>query len=355
MQKRKKIIMGMSGGVDSSVAAAILVEKGYEVIGVFINNDYNSIQAIKDAKKVSENLGIELNVIDCHNEFKKKIIDYFIDEYLEGRTPNPCVICNRHIKFEILLDQGAYFKADYIATGHYAKIEYSNEKKRYLLKKAQDHTKDQTYMLYRLSQEQLGKVMFPLGEYDKDEVRDLALKYKLPVASKPDSQEICFVAHKNYSKFILEHMSKEIDKKNLIGDFVDTKGNIIGRHKGIIHYTVGQRRGLGIALGRPVYVVRINKKRNQVVLGDLEDLMSKTIFVGDLNFISIQGVNNYINGLRVNAKIRYAAKEAAATIYPFGATIKLEFDCLQKAATPGQSAVFYDKETVVGGGIITEG
>jgi tRNA-specific 2-thiouridylase len=354
MLKNKKVIIGMSGGVDSSVAAAILLEKGYDVVGVMINNNCCSLSAVDDARRVADKLGIPLKVIDFQDIFKEKVIDYFVSEYLQGRTPNPCVVCNRHVKFEALLNKALSMGIDYIATGHYARVEYANNRNRYLLKKAVTHEKDQSYMLYNLTQEQLSRTIFPLGEYTKDEVRDMALKYKLPVATKPDSQEICFIADNDYGKYVREHT----DAKILSGNFVDIEGNVLGKHKGIIHYTVGQRRGLGIALGKPMYVVEIDKESNQIVLGDLQDVISKTLIAGNLNFISIPNIDspnidNIDKGLRVNAKIRYTAKEAPATIYPLEVKrVKVDFDSPQRAITPGQSVVFYDGEVVVGGGVI---
>lgn len=326
MVKKKKVIIGMSGGVDSSVAAAILLEKGFDVIGVTLDNSYSSISSIDDARKVADKLGIPFNVINYQDVFKEEVIDYFINEYLQGRTPNPCAVCNRNVKFEALLNKALSMDIEYIATGHYARVEYDNNRNRYLLKKAVTHEKDQSYMLYNLTQEQLSKTLFPLGEYSKDQVREMALKYKLPVATKPDSQEICFIADNDYGKYVREHTDAEI----LPGYFVDTDGNILGKHKGIIYYTVGQRRGLGIALGKPMYVVKIDRENNKIVLGDLQDILSKTLIAGDLNFISIPNIDNSNNtdkGLRVNAKIRYAAKEAPATIYPLNVNNFSEDNC----------------------------
>ncbi|NSW92242.1 MAG: tRNA 2-thiouridine(34) synthase MnmA [Firmicutes bacterium] len=359
MSEKKKVIIGMSGGVDSSVAAAILLEKGYDVIGVTMQiwpdrekDDMKgdtgccSLSAVEDARKVADKLSIPYYVMNFKNVFKEKVIDYFVNEYLEGRTPNPCIVCNRHIKFEVLLNKALSMGIDYIATGHYARVEYDEDIDRYLLKKAVNPEKDQSYVLYKLTQEQLSRILLPIGEYTKDEVRKIAEKYKLPVAKKPDSQEICFINDNDYGKFICDYT----DSKILPGYFVDTEGNILGKHKGIIHYTVGQRRGLGIALGKPMYVVEIDTKNNRVVLGDINDVLSRTLIADDLNFISIPGIDREI---RVNAKIRYTAKEAPATIYPLERDkVKVEFDSPQRAITPGQSVVFYDEEVVVGGGVI---
>lgn len=352
-------MIGMSGGVDSSVAAAILLEKGYEVIGVTMkiwpemNEDLKtteggccSLSAVDDARRVANKLGIPYYVMNFKDIFEEKVISYFKDEYLKGKTPNPCIACNRHVKFEAMLNKAVSMGIDYVATGHYAIITYDDNKKRFLLKKSVTQKKDQTYALYNLTQDQLSKILMPVGEYTKDEVREKAKKLGLSVATKPDSQEICFVDDNDYGRFIEENTDAQIRP----GNFVDTSGNILGRHRGIIHYTVGQRKGLGIALGKPMYVVRLDVENNNVVLGEDTEVFSEELIADDLNFISIDKLTQ---PLKVKAKIRYSAKEADATIYPLeDGRAKVVFDTPQRAITPGQSVVFYDEDIVVGGGII---
>lgn len=357
---RKKVLVGMSGGVDSSVTAAVLLEQGFDVIGVTMqiwpdtNSEIRAVEggccslaAVDDARRVSNKLNIPYYVMNFKGEFQEKVIDYFTQEYLSGRTPNPCIMCNRYIKFESLLNKAVSMGIDYIATGHYAKIEYDEEKGRYLLKKSNDLKKDQTYVLYNMTQYQLSKTLMPLGYYNKNEVRAKARELGLTVAAKPDSQEICFVDD-DYGKFIKEQTGQEIKE----GYFKDTNGNILGKHKGIIHYTVGQRKGLGIAFGKPMYVVRIDAVNNEVILGEDTEVYFKGLIAGDLNLISVERLESET---RVKAKIRYNAKEVPATVYPNGEdTVKVIFDEPQRAVTPGQSVVFYDDDIVIGGGTINE-
>jgi len=357
--RKKKVMVGMSGGVDSSVAAAILLEKGYDVIGVTMkiwpesNSEERiredgccSLFAVEDARRVADKLDIPYYVMNFVDIFEDKVINYFTGEYLRGRTPNPCIACNRFVKFEALLYKAVSMGIDYIATGHYAKIIYDESIGRYLLKKAVTASKDQTYALYTLTQEQLARTLMPIGDFTKDQVREKAKELGLSVASKPDSQEICFVPDNDYGKFISENTDEKVEE----GDFVDIHGNVLGRHKGIIHYTVGQRKGLGIALGKPMYVVKIDAENNRVVLGEEDEVFSSELIADDLNFISIEKLEGE---KRVTAKIRYSAKEADATIYPMeNGRVKVVFDTPQRAITPGQSVVFYDGDVVVGGGII---
>lgn len=349
MSCKGKVLVGLSGGVDSSVTAALLKEEGYEVAGIMMQIQLNEKHylAEADARKVAEMLSIPFYIADYSQIFKQRVIDYFEREYREGRTPNPCVICNRHVKFEMLLEKASSMGIDYIATGHYARAGYDEVNGRYFLKKAYDFKRDQSYFLYRITQDHLSKVLFPLGTYTKVEVRKIAEKYGLPVAKKPDSLEICFLGSENsYTEFIHNYAGIEVSP----GYFTDKEGNILGEHKGIIHYTVGQRKGLGITLGKPMYVVEIDVENNRVVLGDENDLLSDTLFAEDLNFISVPGIDKE---MRVNAKIRSAAKEAGATIYPLESNkIKVVFDSPQRAITPGQSVVFYDDDFVAGGGVI---
>jgi len=352
-------MIGMSGGVDSSVAAALLLEKGYDVIGVTMqiwpekSEDTKlteggccSLSAVDDARRVANTLGIPYYVLNFKDIFENKVINYFVDEYLQGRTPNPCIACNRYVKFEALLNKAVSMGIDYVATGHYAIIEYDDTRKRYLLKKSVTDLKDQTYALYNMTQEQLSRVLMPIGEYSKDIVRQKAAELGLYVATKPDSQEICFVEDNDYGKFIEE----KTDEKIPPGYFVDMKGNILGKHKGLIHYTIGQRKGLGIALGKPMYVVGLDTKNNTVILGEDKDVYGEELIAYDLNFISIDKLKE---PMKVQAKIRYSAKPADALIIPIeDDKVKVVFDTPQRAITPGQSVVFYDGDIVVGGGTI---
>lgn len=356
---KKKVVIGMSGGVDSSVAAAVLLEKGYEVIGVTMkiwsetSGDAKqaekgccSLSAVDDARNVAYKLGIPYYVMNFQDVFEDKVIDYFKHEYLKGRTPNPCIACNRFVKFEAMLQKSISMDIDYIATGHYAIIEYDETLKRYLLKKSVTDKKDQTYALYNFTQDQLSRTLMPIGDYTKEQVREIAEKLELDVASKPDSQEICFVEDNNYAKFIKENTDKKIKS----GHFVDTKGNILGKHKGIIHYTVGQRKGLGITFGKPMYVVGVDIKNNNVILGENHETFSKSLIADDLNYIMIDKLEK---PMEVKAKIRYSAKESDATIYPIeDGKVKVDFKEPQRAITPGQSVVFYSNDIVVGGGVI---
>lgn len=356
---KKSVMLGMSGGVDSSVAAAILLEKGYDVIGVTMQiwpdmseerqkteGGCCSLSAVDDARHVANKLGIPYYVLNFKDVFEDKVINYFKDEYLKGRTPNPCIACNRYVKFDAMLKKATSMGIDYVATGHYAKIEFDETLKRYVLRKSITEKKDQTYALYNLSQDQLSKILMPIGDYTKEQVREIAAGIDMIVASKPDSQEICFVEDNDYGRFISENTDCEI----IPGDFVDTKGNILGKHKGIVHYTVGQRKGLGISFGKPMYVVEIDIHRNRVVLGDDTEVFSNALIAEDLNFITVERLENPV---RVKAKIRYSAREADAEIFPYeNSKVKVVFDSPQRAITPGQSVVFYDGDIVVGGGVI---
>lgn len=358
---KKKVMLGMSGGVDSSVAAAVLLKEGYDVIGatmqIWPDMDEErqkreggccSLSAVDDARRVANKLGIPYYVLNFKSVFEEKVIDYFKDEYLKGRTPNPCIACNRHVKWEAMLGKAVSMGIDYVATGHYARVEYDDARKRYLLKKSATDKKDQTYALYNLTQEQLSHTLMPIGAYTKDRVRELARELGLTVASKPDSQEICFVEDNDYGRFIAENTENAV----LPGDFTDNEGNVLGRHKGIVHYTVGQRKGLGIAFGRPMFVLRIDAGKNRVVLGEEGEVFSKALTANDLNFISIDRLTE---PMEVKAKIRYSAREARALIIPVGTDlVRVEFEEPQRAVTPGQSVVFYDRDVVVGGGTIKE-
>lgn len=356
----KRVMIGMSGGVDSSVAAYLLKKQGYEVIGVtmklwqddeeydLIENDGGccSLAAVEDARAVADKIGIPFYVLNFKDVFKEKVIDYFIDEYLQGRTPNPCIACNKHIKFDDLYRRAMALGCDYVATGHYAKIEKDEETGRYYLVKSVTDKKDQTYALYNLTQEQLEHTLLPIGDYEKDRVREIAKEMGMDVYNKPDSQEICFVKDNDYANYVKRHSKKRIKE----GNFVDTKGNILGRHKGIIYYTIGQRKGLGIAFGKPMFVLDIDPKTNTVILGSNDDLFSNELIAKDVNLITVDEITEPI---RVEAKIRYSAKPAPATVYNNGKdSIRIVFDEPQRAITKGQSVVMYQGDKVVGGGII---
>ena len=356
---KKSVMIGMSGGVDSSVAAAILLEKGYEVIGVTMQiwpdmeeerqkteGGCCSLSAVDDARWVANKLGIPYYVMNFKDVFEEKVIHYFKDEYLKGRTPNPCIACNRYVKFDAMLRKATAMGIDFVATGHYARIAFDGALYRYVLRKSVTEKKDQTYALYNLSQDQLRRILMPVGDYTKERIREMAREIGLAVASKPDSQEICFVEDNDYGRFINENTDYEI----VPGDFVDTKGNVLGKHRGIVHYTVGQRKGLGISFGKPMYVVEIDVHSNRVVLGDDEEVFSNTLIAEDLNFITLDELTA---PKRIRAKIRYSAREADAVIRPVeGNKAEVVFDSPQRAITPGQSVVFYEDDLVVGGGVI---
>jgi tRNA-specific 2-thiouridylase len=356
---KETVVVGMSGGVDSSVAAYLLKEQGYNVIGitmtlvpkdVFYEEKVGgccSISAVNDARRVADQLGIYYYVMNFREVFEKKVINYFIDEYLAGRTPNPCIACNKYIKFDEFLRKANALGAKYVATGHYATIKYDDERKRYLLIRSRDVKKDQTYMLYNLTQYQLAHTLMPLGGYTKEQVRKIAEDIGLLVFNKPDSEEICFVPDNDYAGFIERRVPDKVEK----GYFVDVNGNILGEHKGIVHYTIGQRKGLGLALGRPVFVVDIIPEKNLVVIGDEGEVFKNKLYAEDLNFIPFDKLDG---PMRVSAKIRYTAKEAKAIITPYKDGVMVEFDEPQRAITKGQSVVFYDGDIVVGGGVIKE-
>lgn len=353
-----KVVVGMSGGVDSSVAAYLLKKQGYDVIGVTMqiwqdeeqaiqeeNGGCCGLSAVEDARRVAAKLDIPYYVMNFKNEFKEQVIDYFVDEYLQGRTPNPCIACNRYVKWESLLNRCLSIGADYIATGHYARV-VKLDNGRYTLQRSATLAKDQTYALYNLTQDQLSKTLMPVGEYSKEEVRAIAEEIGLLVANKPDSQDICFIPDGDYATYIEETAGKKVPE----GNFVTTDGKVLGRHKGIIHYTVGQRKGLGLALGYPAFVLEIRPETNEVVIGTHAESMADSLEAVNLNFMSIE---NLTEPMHVFAKIRYNHKGVWATIEKIDEDrIRCVFDEPQRAVTPGQAVVFYDGDYVLGGGTI---
>ena len=348
--KKERVVVAMSGGVDSSVAAALLNQRGYEVIGITMCFNLASVRSkkpaccglegIEDARSVARSLGIRHYVLNMGRAFKKYVVDDFCREYSLGRTPNPCILCNQHIKFDALLIQALSLKAKYLATGHYAQITCRAGK--YFLKKAKDRSKDQSYFLYRLGQSQLKHLIFPLGSYTKDEVRTVAAKFGLPTAQKEESQEICF-APQDYPGFLRQYLS---DIRP--GEIVDQQGNVLGRHNGIACYTIGQRQGLGVAKGYPLYISEINARDNRLTVGPRAEAMKKTFLLKSPHFIKGPPKKK----VAVRAKIRYNHKESLAHIIPYAKLFRVTFIRPQFAITPGQSAVFYDRDIVLGGGII---
>lgn len=356
----KKVLIAMSGGIDSTVAAMLLQEQGYDLVGVTYRTFDSiskgcmekekgccSVDSLFEAKRMAQDLGFEHHILDIRQEFKDTVITNFIDEYLRGRTPNPCVVCNSTIKWGKIIETADELGCQYVSTGHYARIGHQNG--RWYLRKGADESKDQTYFLWTLTQENLARTIFPLGELTKPEVRRIALEHGYEkLSQKVESQEICFIPENDYRAFLAEHVENYTEKYGP-GDFTDTQGNKLGTHKGYPNYTIGQRKGLGIALGQPMFVVAIHPENNIVVLGTKDELQGKTFYAGKINLMKYATIPE---GLEVTAKIRYRNQGGKASLYPEGDRIRVVFHEEMDSITPGQSAVFYENEDMVGGGII---
>lgn len=354
MTDKKKVVVAMSGGVDSSVTAALLLEQGYDVTGVTmkmwetesLETGCRALAAVEDAGNVAAKLGIPFHVVNFSAVFEEKVINYFTAEYLRGRTPNPCVVCNRHVKFQALLDKALKLGACCMATGHYARTGFSEEYGRYTIRRPVDRSKDQTYVLYALNQRQIAHALMPLGEYTKEQVRRMAADFGLRVADKAESQEICFIQDDNYRNFLREK-TKDIKP----GPFINMRGEIIGEHKGIPFYTIGQRRGLGIAAGERLYVIKIDPVQNAVTLGPEEAILGSDLIAEDVNMILFDKLEG---PLEVEAQIRYNARPAPATINPLpGGGVAVHFHKPLRSITPGQAVVFYRDDYLAGGATIT--
>ncbi|MFA5165099.1 MAG: tRNA 2-thiouridine(34) synthase MnmA [Candidatus Omnitrophota bacterium] len=342
----KRVVVAMSGGVDSSVAAFLLKEQGFEVIGLTMRLWADNRRAVADAKRVAAKLGIPHHVIDLRREFERDVIRYFCSEYIKGRTPNPCVVCNRMIKFGKLLEKAKMLGADLLATGHYARIGRDAASARFYIRQAADKSKDQSYFLFDLGQRQLARLSFPLGELEKSEVKRIAKSAGLKaVQDKPESQDICFITRKGYREFISGRV-----KGIRPGRVVDTRGKYMGTHKGIAFYTIGQREGLGIAAGKPIYVVKLNPRRNEVVVGDAAEVKGRELTAKNIRWMYRAGLSRPV---RAQAKIRYNHWKSACRITPLSSRrVKAVFDEPQHAITPGQALVVYDGEKILGGGWI---
>ena len=357
MSRDKKVVVGMSGGVDSSVAACLLYEQGYYVIGVTMQIWQDECRAVKDAtggccgfsgaadaRRAAAAIGIPHFVVDFRDVFRESVIEPFVSAYKSGNTPNPCILCNTYVKWQAMLEYALSIGADHIATGHYARIGRL-ENGRYAVRRSVTAQKDQTYALYGIGQEELAHTLMPIGDYTKDQVRQIARERGLPVADKPDSQEICFVPDNDHARFIEEYTGE----KALPGDLVDRDQRVLGRHKGIINYTIGQRKGLGISAGHPVFVTEIRPETNEVVIGESEELFGRTVYCND---VVMMGLPRFEDGMSLTGKIRYSHKGAPCRVYDCGGVLRCEFEEPVRAATPGQALVLYCGEYVAGGGTI---
>ena len=357
----KKVLVAMSGGIDSSVAALLLNEQGYNCMGATMKLFYNegvvcsdnsrtccSLEDVEDARSVAHMLGIPYHVFNFTGNFKEAVIDRFITGYENGTTPNPCIDCNRYLKFDKLLHRASELSFNYVATGHYAKVEYDAGAGRYLLKKARDQWKDQSYVLYFMTQEQLGHTILPLGDLEKSNVRSMAESRGFTNARKRESQDICFVQNKSYAEFIEEQTGRVYAP----GNFLDSEGVVLGTHKGIIRYTIGQRKGLGLSLPEPLYVCSLQPEQNTVTLGKSELLYRKTLIARDINLIAVTHLDNVV---RLKVKIRYHQPEQWAMVEQIDEdTLYIEFEEPQRSVTRGQAVVLYDGDVVIGGGTIYE-
>jgi tRNA-specific 2-thiouridylase len=366
----KTIAVAMSGGVDSSTVAAMLRAEGHDVVGLTmqlwnqrrlaghpgmpeaVQGRCCSLDDVYDARRVAETLGIPYYVVNHEDRFERDVVQPFVEEYLSGRTPIPCSLCNNHLKFDQLLIVAQQIGAEALATGHYARVEFDEKRGRWLLKRPADSSKDQTYFLFGLTQDQLSRTLFPLGELTKPQVRDLARHHGLALAAKPDSQEICFVPGGDYKKFLDAYLAERGDSlPDTAGELVTTDGEVIGEHNGIHNFTVGQRKGLGVATGSPLYVIQINGDQRQVVVGNQEELYSRTLRARRVNLVSVDDLRE---PMRVHVKIRHRHEGAPAVLEKASSDeVLVTFDEPQRAITPGQAAVFYDSDVVVGGGWIT--
>lgn len=346
---KERVAVAMSGGVDSSVAAALLLEAGYDVIGVTMEvypPAPGRTTPAAEAQRVADHLGIPFYRFNLEEVFAKEVVAYFTGAYLQGLTPNPCVVCNRKIKFQALAEKARNLGAVYLATGHYVRKGYDPELNRYTLSRGKDRKKDQSYVLFCLTQEQLAGSLFPLGGYEKEEVRELARKWNLPSAGKAESQEICFIPGNDYGRFLEENRPEAVQP----GVIRDTSGKILGRHRGVAFYTIGQRRGLGIAAATPYYVVALRPQEREVIVGKADETYSEECRVTMVNWVSIPPPRE---PLPVTVKIRYTAPAVPATVEPAGGEVRVRFAEPQRAVTPGQAAVFYRDDLLLGGGFIT--